>query len=246
MYGGAGARTNFAAEAAEAWVPPALAGGGALLGGGRGAVADAPGVPLTPADVEAVLRAERGLDVRVLPLAGRSDLAEHMVWVTGRDARHMGRMADALARVLRRRALPGVDATVEARDMDDWMVVDAGNIIVNIMDADARECFALEPMYEAMVEGVDPHAGMTYDEWLEANPIPQKWLDRLARDEEEMDAAARARKGEAPPRAERAAAAAAEERAARARRPADDRANRATTRDRAFKAKGGGGGGARR
>jgi len=174
----------------------------------------------------------------VLPLAGRSDLADHMVWVTGRDARHMGRMADALARVPRRRALPGVDATVEARDMDDWMVVDAGNIIVNIMDADARECFALEPMYEAMVEGVDPHAGMTYDEWLEANPIPQKWLDRLARDEEEMDAAARARKGEAPPPPPGRAAA---DHAARARRPAD-RANRATTRDRAFKAKAAGGG----
>ena len=36
---------------------------------------------------------------------------------------------------LRKRRLPGVDATVEAREMDDWMVVDAGNIIVNVMDA---------------------------------------------------------------------------------------------------------------
>ena len=230
MYGGAAGttRTNFAAEAASAWVPPtALAGAGL---GGAAAVADAPGVPLTVAEVEAVLRAERGLDVRVLPLAGRSDLAEHMVWVTGRDARHMGRMADALARVLRRRALPGVDATVEARDMDDWMVVDAGNIIINVMDADARECFALEPMYEAMREGVDPHAGMSYDEWLEANPIPQKWLDRLARDEEELDAATRVRKGDAP-REQPLAAEGSHAATSRRRTPADG--DRARTRDRA-------------
>lgn len=36
---------------------------------------------------------------------------------------------------LRKRKLKGVDPLVEGRDMDDWMVVDAGNIIVNIMDA---------------------------------------------------------------------------------------------------------------
>ena len=38
---------------------------------------------------------------------------------------------------LRKRQLPGVDPTVEARDMDDWMVVDCGNVIVNVMDAGA-------------------------------------------------------------------------------------------------------------
>ena len=41
----------------------------------------------------------------------------------------------------RKRRLPGVDCSVEARDMDDWMVVDAGNIIVSIMDA--GECLHL-------------------------------------------------------------------------------------------------------
>ena len=38
---------------------------------------------------------------------------------------------------LRKRRIRGVDHNVEAREMDDWMVVDAGNIIVNIMDAGA-------------------------------------------------------------------------------------------------------------
>ena len=29
---------------------------------------------------------------------------------------------------------------------------------------------------------------MTYEEWLVKNPIPEKWLKRLERDEEEMAA----------------------------------------------------------
>ena len=36
--------------------------------------------------------------------------------------------------------------------------------------------------------GEDPYAGLTYDEWLERNPIPEKWLARLERDEVEMEA----------------------------------------------------------
>ena len=72
--------------------------------------------------------------------------------------------------------------------MDDWMVVDAGNVIVNVMDAEAREVFGLEVMYAGMKAGEDPTAGMTYDEWLEANPIPEKWLKRLERDELELEA----------------------------------------------------------
>ena len=71
--------------------------------------------------------------------------------------------------------------------MDDWMVVDAGNIIVNIMDAEAREVFDLENFYSNMKLGEDPYAGMTYDEWLEKNPIPEKWLKRLEKDEMEME-----------------------------------------------------------
>jgi hypothetical protein len=77
--------------------------------------------------------------------------------------------------------------------MDDWMVVDCGNIIVNVMDQEAREVFDLESFYEGMKEGVDPYAGMTYDEWLEKNPIHAKWLERLQRDEDELDAQQRLR-----------------------------------------------------
>ena len=52
-------------------------------------------------------------------------------------------------------------------------------------NAEARECYDLEKFYEDMRVDVDPWEGMTYDEWLERHPIPEKWLRRLERDEME-------------------------------------------------------------
>ena len=151
MYLGAGARTNFARDAFSAWRPPeppvadaaaaAAEGGDDAAAAAAGAASSLPaaaapaasastaglietrvGVPLTAAEIAAALERERGVDVRVVSLAGRSDLADALVFVTGRSVPHMRRMADMVARALRRRRLPGVDAGVEARDMDDWMV----------------------------------------------------------------------------------------------------------------------------
>jgi ribosomal silencing factor RsfS len=46
---------------------------------------------------------ERGIDVRAVPLAGRSDLADALVFVTGRALPHMRKMADTVARAVRKR-----------------------------------------------------------------------------------------------------------------------------------------------
>jgi len=217
MYLGAGARTNFARDAFSAWVPPARregdgaeAGGGGSAGGegagggleaavaATGQIATRVGVPLTAEEVVRALEQERGVDVRVVSLAGRSDLAEALVFATGRSVPHMRRMADMVSRALRKRRLPGIaDPGVEARDMDDWMLVDCGNLIVSVMDAEARECFALEKYWEGMRLGEDPHAGLGFDEWLRRNPVPDKWNARLERDEVELRQ--RGRVAAAPP-----------------------------------------------
>ena len=186
MYGGEAEACNFPIDPYTAWVPPEEV-------VHTGQIAALPGVPLTVEEVLAALQQERGLDVKCVPLAGRSDLADALIFATGRSTVHMRRMADMVARAQRKRALPSESGPVcvEGRDMDDWMVVDCGNLIVNIMDAEARECFDLERMYEGMELGKDPYAGMTYEQWLAANPVPEKWLARLERDEEEMAQAQR-------------------------------------------------------
>ena len=83
------------------------------------------------------------------------------------------------------------------------MIVDTGNIIVNIFDATARRVFAIEEKYRSLTPGQeqfeddeetsgyprhgsrDPDAA--FDQWLEQNPLPAEWIERLERDEEELE-----------------------------------------------------------
>jgi hypothetical protein len=57
--------------------------------------------------------------------------------------------------------------------------------------------FDLEAMYTNMGPpgSPDPDSGLTYEEWLQKHPIPEKWLKRLERDEEELEAAQRVPRG---------------------------------------------------
>jgi len=187
MYLGDSAETNFPIDPYTTWIPPEEV-------VHTGQIEVKVGVPLTVEEITAALTQERAVDVRVVPLAGRSDLAETLIFATGRSVPHMKKMADMVARALRKRSLNMEEVGgggVEGRDAGDWMLVDCGNIVVNIMDAEAREVFDLEKMYENMEIGKDPYAGLSYEEWLDANPIPEKWLARLERDEEELTSSQR-------------------------------------------------------
>ena len=172
--------TNFPIDRNITWIPPEE-----IVTTGQ--IETKLGIPLTVEEITKALEQEKGLNIQVVYLKGKSDLAEALIFVTGRSIAHMRKMADLISRALRKRRLYGIDSTVEARDSDDWMLVDCGNIIVSFMDAETREVFALESFWNNMVEGKDPYENMTYDEWLEKNPIPEKWIKRLEKDELEFE-----------------------------------------------------------
>lgn len=94
MYQGADAVTNFPVDTYTAWVPP-----DSVLSTGQ--IETKLGVPLTVDEIVDALNQERGVDVAALSLAGRSDLAEHMIFVTGKSVAHMRKMADMLSRAVR-------------------------------------------------------------------------------------------------------------------------------------------------
>ena len=71
MYLGASASTNFSIDTYEQWVPPE-----AVITTGQ--IETKVGQPLNVQEIESALRTERGEDIRIVPLAGRSDLADFM------------------------------------------------------------------------------------------------------------------------------------------------------------------------
>ncbi|MGF1501673.1 MAG: ribosome silencing factor [Paracoccaceae bacterium] len=88
---------------------------------------------------------DAGEDIVSIPLAGKSDEADHMVIASGRSSRHVAALAEKLAEKLKHDA--GVLARIEGREAADWVLIDAGDIIVHIFRPEVRDFYQLEKMW---------------------------------------------------------------------------------------------------
>ncbi|KAE8891489.1 hypothetical protein PF005_g20437 [Phytophthora fragariae] len=124
---------------------------------------------LTIDEVQQALEREKAIDVYTADLAGKSSLADFMVFATGRSQAHMRRMADLMIKSMKAREIvDDLDYAVEGRDCDDWMIADCNNIVVHLMRADTRRILALEDHWEKMVD--DKHSvygDMNEDEYMD-------------------------------------------------------------------------------
>ena len=64
-----------------------------------------------------------------IPLAGKSSIADHMVIASGRSTRHVSAIAEKLAQRIKQEA--GRQVRVEGLPNADWVLLDAGDVIVH-------------------------------------------------------------------------------------------------------------------
>ncbi|NOZ33094.1 MAG: ribosome silencing factor [Alphaproteobacteria bacterium] len=86
-------------------------------------------------------------DTVTIDVTGKSSLTDHMVVTSGRSHRHVGAVADRVARALRERGFGR--ARVEGLRGCDWVLVDAGDVIVHIFRPEVRAFYNLEKMWAA-------------------------------------------------------------------------------------------------
>jgi ribosome-associated protein len=80
-------------------------------------------------------------------ITGKSSLADHMVVTSGRSQRHVAAVADQIISALRDNGFgkPRVEGLPHA----DWVLVDAGDVIVHIFRPEVREFYSIEKMWQA-------------------------------------------------------------------------------------------------
>jgi ribosome-associated protein len=84
-------------------------------------------------------------DIVTIDLTGKSTIADTMVVTSGRSNRHVGSVAD---RVLEDLAAAGVpDVRVEGMPHCDWVLIDAGDVIVHVFRPEVRAFYNLEKMW---------------------------------------------------------------------------------------------------
>lgn len=80
-----------------------------------------------------------------IPLAGKSNIADHMVIASGRSTRHVAAMADKLVQRIKQET--GRSARVEGLPNADWVLIDAGDVVVHLFRPEVRGFYNLERMW---------------------------------------------------------------------------------------------------
>ncbi|MCV3767499.1 MULTISPECIES: ribosome silencing factor [unclassified Rhizobium] len=82
-----------------------------------------------------------------IDITGKSALGDHMVIVSGRSNRHVTAIADHLIDDIK---AAGFGPTrVEGLETGDWVLIDAGDIIVHVFRPEIREFYNIEKMWAA-------------------------------------------------------------------------------------------------
>jgi len=97
--------------------------------------------------VEESLDDDQANDVKVVPLAGKTDIADYMVIASGRSARHVDAITEHLLVKLKGAGVRNVQS--EGREHKDWILVDAGYVIVHVFRPEVRAYYDLEKLWEA-------------------------------------------------------------------------------------------------
>ena len=93
-------------------------------------------------------------DIVAIDLSGKTPMADYMVVASGRSTRHVASSADHLMRRLKENGY-GL-ARVEGLPQGDWVLIDAGDIVIHIFRPEVREFYRLEKMWAADIPDDHP------------------------------------------------------------------------------------------
>ncbi|WP_448202651.1 ribosome silencing factor [Azospirillum sp. sgz302134] len=95
--------------------------------------------------IEKSLDDDQADDVIVIDLAGKTSIADYMIVASGRNTRHIASMAMKLADRMKSAGIRGVE--VEGLPQCDWVLVDAGDIIIHLFRPEVRTFYNIEKMW---------------------------------------------------------------------------------------------------
>ena len=117
-----------------------------------------PETPPAPHDDGAIERAEalhdlvlrsldddKAVEIVSIPLSGKSNIADYMVIASGRSTRQVAAMAQKLSERIKREL--GRSVRIEGLPVADWVLLDAGDVIVHLFRPEVRSFYNLERMW---------------------------------------------------------------------------------------------------
>ncbi|MCI5085160.1 MAG: ribosome silencing factor [Pseudomonadota bacterium] len=97
------------------------------------------------AEIIESLNDDKAEEIVQIDLRGKSAMADHMVVCSGRSSRQVGAISEKLADRLKQKF--GRHCKVEGKGQGDWVLIDAGDVIVHVFRPEVREFYQIEKMW---------------------------------------------------------------------------------------------------
>ncbi len=95
--------------------------------------------------IEQSLDADKASDVICTNLSHINAMADYMIIASGTSSRHVNALARKLKENLQSKGVKGI--AIEGFPQCDWVVMDAGDVIVHLFRPEVREFYGIEKMW---------------------------------------------------------------------------------------------------
>jgi ribosome-associated protein len=99
---------------------------------------------------------DKAEDIVLIDLKGKSPMADSMIVASGRSHRHVGALADHILRALKETGHG--KARVEGLPHCDWVLIDAGDVIVHLFRPEVRTFYNIEKIWSVDSAHITPAA----------------------------------------------------------------------------------------
>lgn len=104
---------------------------------------------MTPQDLKALIEksldSDKALDIVTVDLHDQTALADYMIIASGTSSRHVGALANKLKKSLEEAHVKNIK--IEGLPAADWVIIDAGDIIVHLFRPEVRDFYNIEKMW---------------------------------------------------------------------------------------------------
>ena len=104
--------------------------------------------------IQEILDENSAQDVIDIDIRGKSSIADYLLVASGRSNRHVSALADYVQRGLKERGFK--ELVVEGQEASDWVLIDAGDVILHVFRPEVRVFYNLEKIWSVpLPKGLD-------------------------------------------------------------------------------------------
>ena len=87
----------------------------------------------------------KAVDIRNLDVTHLTDVTDYMIICSGTSNRHVNALADKVQRALKKQQIHPI--SVQGKETNEWILIDLGDIVVHVMQNEARNFYNLEKLH---------------------------------------------------------------------------------------------------